>query len=49
MRPKVREFADDIRDGTFSLPISRRLPLPEAAAARTLTQKGGAGKIVLLI
>jgi hypothetical protein len=24
---KVREFADDIRDGAFSLPISRRLPL----------------------
>jgi hypothetical protein len=24
---KVREFADDIRDGKFVLPISRRLPL----------------------
>src|ERR1700677_5105294 len=46
---KVREFADDIRDGTFSLPISRRLPLRDAAAAHALMQKGGAGKIVLLI
>jgi NADPH:quinone reductase-like Zn-dependent oxidoreductase len=46
---KVREFADDIRDGAFSLPISRRLPLCDAAAAHALMQKGGAGKIVLLI
>jgi NADPH:quinone reductase-like Zn-dependent oxidoreductase len=46
---KVREFADDIRDGAFSLPISRRLPLRDAAAAHTMMQSGGAGKIVLLI
>ena len=46
---KLREFADDIRDGTFSLPISRRMPLSEAAAAHTLLEKGGGGKIVLLI
>ena len=46
---KVREFADDIRDGTFSLPISRRLPLRDAAIAHTLMEKGAAGKIVLLI
>ena len=46
---KVREFADDIRDGAFTLPISRRLPLRDAAAAHELMQKGGAGKILLLI
>jgi NADPH:quinone reductase-like Zn-dependent oxidoreductase len=46
---KVREFADDIRDGAFSLPISQRLPLREAATAQALMQKGGAGKIVLVI
>lgn len=46
---KVREFADDIRDGAFMLPISRRLPLRDAAAAHTLMESGGAGKIVLLI
>lgn len=46
---KVREFADDIRDGNFSLPISRRLPLRDAATAHALMQKGGAGKIVLTI
>jgi NADPH:quinone reductase-like Zn-dependent oxidoreductase len=46
---KVREFADDIRDGAFSLPISQRLPLRDAAAAHALMQNGGAGKIVLVI
>jgi NADPH:quinone reductase-like Zn-dependent oxidoreductase len=45
---KVREFADDIRDGTFRLPISRRMPLRDAGAAHALAQKGGAGKIVLV-
>ena len=46
---KVREFADDIRDGKFLLPISRRLPLSDAGYAHELMQKGGAGKIILLI
>lgn len=45
---KLREFADDIRDGKFVAPISQRLPLREAAAAHELVQKGGAGKIVLI-
>jgi NADPH:quinone reductase-like Zn-dependent oxidoreductase len=46
---KVREFADDIRDGKFLLPISQRLPLQDAAKAHALAQKGGSGKIVLVI
>jgi len=45
---KVREFADDIRDGKFLLPIGRRMPLRDAGEAHALAQKGGAGKIVLL-
>jgi NADPH:quinone reductase-like Zn-dependent oxidoreductase len=45
---KVREFADDIRDGKFVLPIGRRLPLRDAAEAHVLGQKGGIGKILLL-
>jgi NADPH:quinone reductase-like Zn-dependent oxidoreductase len=45
---KVREFADDIRDGKFQLPVSRRLPLREAAQAHASGQQGGAGKIVLV-
>src|ERR1700728_4746471 len=40
---KVREFADDVRDGTFVLPIGRRLPLRDAAEAHVLGQKGGIG------
>jgi NADPH:quinone reductase-like Zn-dependent oxidoreductase len=46
---KVREFADDMRDGTFILPIGRRMPLRDAAEAHVLGQAGGVGKIVLLM
>ena len=45
---KVREFADDVRDGKFVLPIGRRMPLRDAADAHVLGQKGGIGKIILL-
>jgi NADPH:quinone reductase-like Zn-dependent oxidoreductase len=45
----VREFADDVRDGKFILPIGRRLPLRDAAEAQVLAEKGGVGKIVLLV
>jgi NADPH:quinone reductase-like Zn-dependent oxidoreductase len=46
---KVREFADDIRDKKFVLPISRRLPLRAAGEGQALLQKGGAaGKIILV-
>ena len=45
---KVREFADDLRDGRFVLPISRRMPLAEAAQGHALMERGGAGKIILL-
>ena len=46
---KLREFADDVRDGKFMLPISRRLPLRDIVEAHRLAEKGGAGKIVLVI
>lgn len=46
---RLREFADDMRDGKFILPIGRRLPLRNAAEAHVLGEKGGAGKIVLLV
>ena len=45
---KVREFADDVRDGKFILPIGRRMPLRDAAKAHVLGEKGGVGKILLL-
>ncbi len=45
---KVREFADDIRDGKFVLPIGRRMRLRDAAEAHVLGEKGAIGKILLL-
>lgn len=45
---KLREFADDVRDGKFLLPISRRMPLRDAAEAHAVAQRGGVGKIVLV-
>ncbi len=45
---KLREFADDVRDRKFVLPISRHMPLRAAAEAHALAQRGGAGKIVLV-
>ncbi len=45
---KVREFADDVRDGKFILPIGRRMKLQDAAEAHRLGEKGGIGKILLL-
>jgi NADPH:quinone reductase-like Zn-dependent oxidoreductase len=45
---KVREFADDVRDGKFILPIGRRMPLGNAAEAHMLGEQGGVGKILLL-
>ncbi len=46
--PKVREFAEDFRDGQFLLPIGRRLPLRDAGEAHALAQRGDSGKIVLV-
>jgi NADPH:quinone reductase-like Zn-dependent oxidoreductase len=46
---KVREFADDVRDGKFALPIGHRLPLRDAAHAHVLGERGGVGKIILLV
>jgi NADPH:quinone reductase-like Zn-dependent oxidoreductase len=44
---KVREFADDVRDGKFVLPIGRRLALREVTEAHVLGERGGIGKIIL--
>jgi NADPH:quinone reductase-like Zn-dependent oxidoreductase len=45
---KVREFADDMRDGKFVLPIGRRMPLRAAGEAQTLAAGGGVGKVLLI-
>jgi NADPH:quinone reductase-like Zn-dependent oxidoreductase len=46
---KVRAFADDVRDGRFTLPIGFRIPLRAAAEAHTRGERGGAGKIILIV
>lgn len=46
---KVREFLDDLRDGKFILPIGRRLALRDAAEGHRLGEKGGVGKIILIV
>ncbi len=45
---KVREVADDVRDGKFVVPIGRRMPSHDAAEADVLGEKGGIEKILLL-
>jgi NADPH:quinone reductase-like Zn-dependent oxidoreductase len=45
---KLHEFAEDIRDGKFVLPVSTRMPLRDASVAHELLEKGGGGKIVLV-
>jgi len=46
---KVREFLDDVRDGNFVLPIGRRLALRDAAGGHRLGERGGVGKILLIV
>jgi len=46
---KTLEFmAEAVRDGKLVIPISRKLPLSEAAQAQTAAEKGGSGKILLV-
>ena len=46
---KTLEFmAEAVRDGKLVIPISRKLPLSEAAEAHAAAEKGGIGKILLV-
>jgi len=46
---KTLEFmAEAVRDGKLVIPISRKLPLREAAEAQAAAEKGGIGKILLV-
>ncbi len=46
---KTLEFmAEAVRDGKLVIPISRKLPLSEAAKAQATAEKGGVGKILLV-
>jgi NADPH:quinone reductase-like Zn-dependent oxidoreductase len=46
---KTLEFmAEAVRDGKLVIPISKKLPLSQAAEAHAAAQKGGVGKILLV-
>ena len=46
---KTLEFmAEAVRDGKLVIPISKKLPLSEAAEAQAEAEKGGVGKILLV-
>jgi NADPH:quinone reductase-like Zn-dependent oxidoreductase len=46
---KTLEFmAEAVRDGKLVIPISKKLPLSEAAEAQAAAEKGGIGKILLV-
>jgi NADPH:quinone reductase-like Zn-dependent oxidoreductase len=46
---KTLQFmAEAVRDGKLVIPISRKLPLSEAAEAQAVAEKGGSGKILLV-
>ena len=41
-------YGEAIRDGRFSIPLDRAMPLREAREAHAIAEKGGVGKIVLV-
>jgi NADPH:quinone reductase-like Zn-dependent oxidoreductase len=47
-RETLQFMAEAVRDGKLVIPISRKLPLSEAAEAQALAEKGGIGKILLV-
>jgi NADPH:quinone reductase-like Zn-dependent oxidoreductase len=44
----LQVMAEAVRDGKLVIPISRTLPLSEAAEAQAAAEKGGIGKILLV-
>ncbi len=48
-RNTLQFMAEAVRDGKLTIPISLRLPLSEAAQAHALAEKGGIGKILLVL
>lgn len=45
---RLLDFANDLRDGKFQLPIRTRFALHDAAEAHTYAEKGADGKVLLL-
>jgi NADPH:quinone reductase-like Zn-dependent oxidoreductase len=48
-RGTLQYMAEAVRDGKLVIPISKKLPLREAAEAQAAAEKGGAGKILLVV
>ncbi len=48
-RKTLQFMAEAVRDGKLVIPISRTLPLSEAAEAQAAAEKGGIGKILLVV
>ena len=47
--PKTLQFmAEAVRDGKLVIPISRKLPLSDAAVGQAAAEKGGIGKVLLV-
>ncbi len=47
-RTTLQFMAEAVRDGKLAIPISKKMPLSEAAEAQALAEKGGVGKILLV-
>jgi NADPH:quinone reductase-like Zn-dependent oxidoreductase len=47
-RETLQFMAESVRDGKLVIPISRKMPLRQAAEAHALAEKGGIGKILLI-
>ena len=45
----MRALAEDIANGKFKIPVDRRVPLADAAKAHAQAEKGGIGKVLLLV
>jgi NADPH:quinone reductase-like Zn-dependent oxidoreductase len=45
----MRALAEDLANGKFKIPVDRKFPLAEAAKAHALAEKGGIGKVLLLV
>ncbi len=43
----LQHYAEAVRDGKLMIPIERIMPLPNAAQAQAIAEKGGSAKIVL--
>jgi NADPH:quinone reductase-like Zn-dependent oxidoreductase len=47
-RTTLQFMAEAVRDGKLVIPISKKMPLSDAAEAQALAEKGGIGKILLV-